>query len=46
MAERKARGPFTNLKDFLMRTEDKDVNKRAVENFIKAGALDGLGGTR
>ena len=44
--ERKARGPFTNLKDFLIRVEDRDVNKRAVENFIKAGALDGLGGTR
>lgn len=25
---------------------DGDVNKRAVENFIKAGALDSLGGTR
>jgi DNA polymerase-3 subunit alpha len=25
---------------------DKDLNKRAVENFIKAGALDSLGGTR
>ncbi len=44
--ERKARGAFTNLKDFLTRISDKDVNKRAVENFIKAGALDGLGGTR
>lgn len=46
VAERKARGAFTNLKDFLTRIADKDVNKRAVENFIKAGALDGLGGTR
>ena len=44
--ERMLRGPFTNLKDFITRTADKDVNKRIVENLIKAGALDGLGGTR
>ena len=44
--ERKSRGPFTNLKDFITRMSDKDLNKRAVENFIKAGALDSLGGTR
>jgi len=44
--ERKDRGPFTNLKDFITRMADKDVNKRAIENFIKAGALDSLGGTR
>ena len=44
--ERSARGPFTNLQDFLTRTVDKEVNKRAIENFIKAGAMDGLGGTR
>ena len=46
VAERRARGPFQNLKEFLERTSDKDVNRRAVENFIKAGALDSLGGTR
>lgn len=44
--ERKIRGPFTNLKDFITRMADKDLNKRAIENFIKAGALDSLGGTR
>ncbi len=44
--ERKERGRFTNLKDFITRISDKDVNKKAVENFIKAGALDSLGGTR
>ena len=44
--EREERGPFTNLKDFITRVSDKEVNKRAVENFIKAGALDSLGGTR
>ncbi len=46
VTERRERGAFTNLKDFITRMADKDVNKRAIENFIKAGALDGLGGTR
>ena len=44
--ERDARGPFLNINDFIVRVGDKDVNKRAVENFIKAGAFDSLGGTR
>ncbi len=44
--ERKRRGPYSNLKDFITRMADKEINKRAVENFIKAGALDSLGGTR
>ncbi len=44
--EREARGPYKNLRDFIVRTAEFDVNKRAVENFIKAGAFDSLGGTR
>ena len=44
--ERRIRGPFTNLKDFITRMADKDVNKKAIENFIKAGAFDSLPGTR
>ncbi len=44
--ERGLRGDFTNLKDFITRMSEKEVNKKAIENFIKAGALDGLGGTR
>ncbi|MCH5254643.1 MAG: DNA polymerase III subunit alpha [Lachnospiraceae bacterium] len=44
--ERMLRGPYTNLKDFITRMADKEINKRTVENFIKAGALDSLGGTR
>ncbi len=44
--EREARGAFANLKDFITRMADKEVNKRVVENFIKAGAMDSLGGTR
>ncbi|MDE6639722.1 MAG: DNA polymerase III subunit alpha [Acetatifactor sp.] len=44
--ERKARGAFTNLKDFITRMGDREINRRTIENFIKSGALDGLGGTR
>lgn len=44
--ERRERGAFTSLKDFVTRTAGTEMNKRAMENFIKAGALDGLGGTR
>ncbi len=44
--ERKTRGPYTNLEDFITRMSDKEVNKRAIEHFIKAGAMDSLGGTR
>ena len=46
ITERKARGPFTTLQDFITRVTDKELNKRAMEHFIKAGALDSLGGTR
>ncbi len=44
--ERSKRGPYTNLKDFITRMADKDINKKAIENFIKAGAFDSLPGTR
>ena len=44
--ERKRGGEFTSLKDFCQRLSGKEVNKRTIENFIKAGAFDGLGGTR
>ena len=46
LEERKQRGVFTSLKDFLTRMSGGEVNKRTVENFIKAGALDGLDGNR
>ncbi len=38
--ERKERGPFEDLADFINRMSGHEVNKRAVENFIKAGAFD------
>lgn len=44
--ERTGRGPFLNLKDFITRIAETEVNKRVIENFIKAGALDSLGGNR
>ena len=44
--ERKIRGPFATLKDFITRLSGREVNKRTIENFIKAGALDGLEGNR
>ncbi len=46
VTERQERGPYTNLKDFITRVADSEVNKRAIEHFIKAGAMDSLGGTR
>ncbi len=44
--ERRLGGPYRTLQDFIQRTTDRDVNKRAVENLIKAGACDSLDGTR
>lgn len=46
LEERAARGNFRNLKDFIERTSGKDINKRIIENFIKSGTFDSLGGTR
>ncbi|SFR84013.1 DNA polymerase III subunit alpha [Anaeromicropila populeti] len=44
--EREQNGKFTSLKDVVLRLSGKEVNKRTMENFIKAGALDSLEGTR
>ncbi len=41
-AKREADGPFLSLEDFLQRMGD-ELNKRAVENFIKCGAMDSFG---
>ena len=46
LAEREANGKYTTLSDFLSRVAGREVNKRAVENLIKAGACDGLDGNR
>ncbi len=44
--EREQNGRFRDIKDFCERLSGKEVNKRTVENFIKAGAFDSLPGTR
>lgn len=46
VAERKRGGVFCDLSDFIHRMNGKEVNKRTVENLIKAGAFDSLEGTR
>ncbi len=44
--ERRLNGPFISLRDFAFRLSGKEVNKRTLESFIKAGAFDSLPGTR
>ncbi len=42
-AERELNGPFTGLSDFCKRMGETELNKRAVENLIKCGAMDCFG---
>ena len=44
--ERKLGGNYTSLKNFIERLSGKEINKRTIENFIKSGAFDSLGGNR
>ncbi len=46
LAERNEHGVFLSLQNFLERVCDREINKKAVENLIKAGACDSLDGTR
>ena len=46
LEERRQNGPYRDLNDFIDRTCGREVNKRTVENLIKAGAFDGLGANR
>ena len=43
VTKRTESGPFRNLEDFLERMGEGELNKRAVENFIKCGAMDCFG---
>ena len=43
---RESGGPFKSLYDFCERVDLTSVNRRMLENFIKAGALASLGGNR
>jgi DNA polymerase-3 subunit alpha len=38
--ERRKRGKFKNIEDFIIRVESKDLNKKSLESLIKCGALD------
>lgn len=44
--EREENGTFLSLKDFVERMDGTEINKRTVENLIKAGAFDSLAGNR
>lgn len=46
VVERTENGRFTSLKDFAERLSGKEVNKRTIENFIKAGAFDSINPNR
>lgn len=46
MREREENGPYRSLEDFCQRLSDADLNKRAVENLIKCGAMDCFGAYR
>ncbi len=42
-AKRKEDGPFRSMQDFLERMDEGELNKRAVENLIRCGAMDCFG---
>ncbi len=46
VAKRSEGGPFKSLEDFLTRMGEGELNKRAVENLIKSGAMDCFGNHR
>ncbi len=46
VAERECNGLFDSLENFIERMAGTDITKRTVDNFIKAGALDSLDGSR
>ena len=45
-ARREEGGPFKSMEDFFQRMGEGELNKRAVENFIKSGAMDCFGHNR
>lgn len=46
VAERERGGKFVSMTDFCERVTLKDLNKKGIENLIKSGAFDSLGGSR
>ena len=43
VAERESGGLFKSFEDFCRRMSGRELNRRAVENLIKAGAFDSMG---
>ena len=41
--ERRENGPYTDLEDFCRRADVGSLNRRTLENLVKAGAFDDLG---
>ena len=41
--ERKAKGRFSSLSDFLRRSTDKNLNRKSLESLIQCGALEHFG---
>lgn len=46
VVEARAGRPFSSLYDFCKRMHGQELNRRALESLVKAGAFDSLGGTR
>ena len=44
--ERRKRGKFKDLSDFIHRVDIKQINRKQLEQLIKAGAFDGLDNNR
>jgi len=44
--ERRENGPFIDFADFADRVDAKAVNKRQLENLVRAGAFDSMDGNR
>ncbi|MBQ8004316.1 MAG: DNA polymerase III subunit alpha, partial [Oscillospiraceae bacterium] len=44
--ERNSGGPFRTLRDFCLRMQYRELNRRALENLIKCGAFDNTGANR
>jgi len=40
ISERKAKGPYKSIDDFISRMEPKALNKKSLESLIKAGVFD------
>jgi DNA polymerase-3 subunit alpha len=41
--ERKAKGPYLSIEDFISRINSRDLNKKSLESMIKAGVFDAMG---